>query len=643
MRKGTKKSKRESGTIRMHARGFGFVQLENGSSADIFIPKHQTQNAVDGDTVEVEVRPSDKGPEGRVTAILKRNRTHVAGTIQEIDRFGDGIAHVPLLGTKERVTVEGSPLAVGDRIIMKVLEWGSNGSETRCVLSHHIGHISDPSCDITAAIEEFDLHGEFSQEALTEALAFGTEVSAVALAEREDLREVTAITIDPDTAKDFDDALSLNVDARGHYHLGVHIADVSHYVKSGSALDIEARKRANSTYFPNFCLPMLPAALSNNLCSLQPNVDRLAISTLMEFNADGELVDYRITRSVIRSKKRFTYRDAYAIIRGKRRSRHAAMLKQMVALCELLKRKRCDRGSIDLALPELVVIVDELGAPTHTDLVEYDITHQLVEEFMLKNNELVARHLDIANKNLAFRVHDEPTADNMKDFAALARACGFDLPDAPTIQELQTLFDAAVTTPFGQHLASSYIRRMRMAYYTPDNIGHYGLSLTHYCHFTSPIRRYADLVVHRILFGDSDDYEALSTTTLHCSDQERLSARAENHVRLLKKLRLLKALEEEEPQREYDAVITEIKSFGLVVEILGLMLDGFIHVSELGDDYYAFEERKRRFVGQDTGTILALGDSVVVTLKSVNLVTIESRWQLAFEEVTVNKKKRRKR
>lgn len=623
-----------TGILRVHPRGFGFLQPDDPIlfPQDIFIPKHQTQNAVDGDTVEVQVNTdyvSEKGPEGRVTAILSRGRTHLAGIIKELEPYGDILAHVPLLGTSQRVVVQHSTefkLRIGDRIVMEVVEWGDKDTETICRVSHYIGHISDPSCDINAAIEEFELRSDFPSKVIAEAKSIGSKVSSKDIKGREDLRDIECFTIDPDTAKDYDDAISLTKDSDGHYHLGVHIADVSHYVLPGSALNDEAKERCNSTYFPGCCIPMLPGELSNNLCSLKANVNRLTASVFADFDKDGTLIDYRISRTVIKSAKRFTYKEAKAVLDGTKKSPHLHTLKLMVELCGLLKRKRYERGSIEFAIPELVVLVDEKGVPYGTDYITYDITHQMVEEFMLKANELVAFHVSQQGKNLAFRVHDQPAEENMRDFSILAGAFGYKLSSTPTPAELQQLFDEALGTPYGQYLATSYIRRMRLAMYSPENIGHYGLGLTHYTHFTSPIRRYIDLVAHRILFGESDDIDELDEIASRCSEQERISAKAEGNVVLLKKLRLLETYYKKEPQKQYEAIITRVRNFGVYFEVIELMLEGFLHVSELENDFYTYDEAYARLKGSYRGGTFCSGDKITVMVKTIDLILLESVW-----------------
>lgn len=425
------------GILRTNPRGFGFVIPDKvqDSEKDIFIPKHSIGDAVDGDHVEVEVVPqsweSEKGPEGRIVHIVKRARSHVAGIVQEIGSSGIMHIYAPLLGANRPVVVKKQPedgRKVGDRVILLITNWGKNNAPPTGEICHYIGHISDPSIDVKAAAEEFDLPQEFSQDILKEVRDIGDKVKPSDLKGREDLREMVCFTIDPKTARDFDDAVSLHVDKKGHYHLGVHIADVAHYVKAGSFLDREASERCNSTYFPGSVIPMLPEELSNHLCSLKPAVLRLTVSVLMEFDSVGNLLDSRIVRSVIKSKKRYTYEEAKEILDGKKKSPHAKDMALMQKLCMLLKVKRRERGSIDFALSEAVIEIDPDGSPLGMKIVEYDISHQLIEEFMLKANEVVATSFAKRGAPLLFRIHEEPSEENLQDFYQLARSLAICFP-----------------------------------------------------------------------------------------------------------------------------------------------------------------------------------------------------------------------
>ncbi len=357
-----------TGTIRIHPRGFGFLISEDKKNfpQDIFIPRHATKGAVDGDRVEVAINLkfiSEKGPEGQVKKILERGRSHLAGVISYIGKKNQIYAYVPLLGEEQvmRIAPPEQDLNVGDRVIIHVVDWGGKQREALGEVSSYIGHISDPTYDVEAAIEEFELQSNFSKSALDEAKSYGSKILSKDFENREDLRHLCCFTIDPDTAKDYDDALSLSVGVEGNFHLGVHIADVSHYVKPKSALDREAAKRCNSVYFPGRVVPMLPHELSSHLCSLKQNVNRLTISVLITLDADGNLIKYQICRSVIKSQKRLTYKEALAIIEERKKSTLAPNLKKMVDLCLLLKKKRATRGSIEFSLPDLSLELDEVG------------------------------------------------------------------------------------------------------------------------------------------------------------------------------------------------------------------------------------------------------------------------------------------
>jgi ribonuclease R len=629
-----------TGLIRVHARGFGFVIPDHPTDCpqDVFIPKHLTDNAVDGDHVEIELAPEanwEKGPEGKVLTVLKRGRTHLAGIIRSIDVSGNPIAYVPLLGAGKPAVVQQSQddgLKLGDRIIMKVVEWSDKEEPTICEFSHLIGHISNPACDVPAAIEEFGLIKDFSAKALKQAKGYGKTVTKKDLEGREDFTKIETITIDPETAKDFDDALSLHKDRKGNYELVVHIADVAHYIPEGSPLDLDALGRCNSTYFPGTCVPMLPEELSNQLCSLRPDVIRLTVSVIINFDKEGNVLKSRVTRGFIKSARRFTYEEAKSVIDGKLKSPFAPLLKRMVDLCLLLKKKRSERGSIDFALPDIVLVVDEKGMPSGVRTVEYDISHQLVEEFMLKANETVAKHLFDKGKPVIYRIHEEPSLEDFQDFFALARALGFPLPEKPTTQDLQQLFDKAKKTPFGQQLSVGFIRSMKLAIYSPENVGHYGLSLEYYCHFTSPIRRYTDLIIGRLLFDEEGKDLDLHKIALKCSDQERLSFRAESSVKVLKKLRLLKTYLDEDPLREYNAVITRVKPFGISFEIADLMVEGFLHISQLENDYFIFDPKRNVLFGRSSGKVHSCGETIKVMPVSVDLILSETRWVLASKD-----------
>jgi ribonuclease R len=522
-------------------------------------------------------------------------------------------------------------------VIIQVTQWSSETELAEGEMVQYIGHISNPAIDVEAAIAEFGLASTFSKEAKLEAKAFKKQFSEESWKQsgRKDLTDLDCVTVDPDTAKDFDDAISLTEDEKGHFHLGVHIADVAHYVVPGSHLDKEAALRCNSTYFPGTCVPMLPEELSNELCSLKPNVIRLTQSVLAEFSPTGELIHCDIVRSFIKSRKRFTYKEAFAVIQKEKKSPHLPLLERMVKLCHVLKHKRFERGSIDFASTDEVILVNDQGVPLKIEIVEYDITHQMIEEFMLKANELVAIHLNNEGKMLIYRVHEEPTAESFKDFFAFARALGFFVPPNPTHRDIQHLFQTAKDSPLVGQLSISFIRSMRLASYSPDNLGHYGLALEHYCHFTSPIRRYTDLIIQRLLFNELPENVDLSAVATACSEKERISFKAESSVTHLKKLRLAGTYFAKDPNMVYEAVITKIKPFALFFEVPLFDVEASFHISEIGRDYYEYNPKTMSFRGSKTGKTFCSGQRIYVRLEKVDYILQKSEWKITSAPPTL--------
>lgn len=636
------------GSISVHPRGFGFVN-QPGPQEDIFIPKAMINGAVDGDTVDVVTNLttfSEKGPEGRVVAIIERKRTQIAGTVIHSDSKKATI-YSNLLGEMHPIECPLPPnfkVKRGDRVILDVISWGQKKEPESCCIARVIGNVKDPASDLPFVIAESNIRHEFPKDVTDEAKSFGTRVKHSDLKGRTDLKDLECVTIDPDTAKDFDDAISVETIGTT-YRVGVHIADVSYYVRQKSALDLEARMRCNSTYFPNTCIPMLPPELSENLCSLKPNVSRLAVSVFFNITENGETTDWEITRSVIKSKKRFTYKEAKAVLDGRVKSPYEQLLRAMVIVCNLLKQRRAERGSVQLYVPELLVKVDENGIPTGMELVEYDITHQMVEEFMLKANEIVAIHLGRMGKDVSYRVHEEPAEESLRDFAALATAFGFTLPPLPSPQDIQRFFMEIESSPQASYLAVCYIKSMRLACYSPDNIGHYGLSLEHYCHFTSPIRRYIDTIIHRLLLEDGPTREELAKICQDASEKERISARAEGSLITIKKLRYLELQRRQHPHRRYRAIITSVKPFGIFFDIVDVMIEGFLHVSELEDDYFMFDDSRSLLWGCDYGITYRSGDHIIVQCTDVDILMQEASWQMVGreEEETMRKKGKKKK
>lgn len=617
------------GVLHLHPRGFGFVEIKDDqcSFKEVFIPKTRINDAVDEDLVEVQIHPNilPKGPEGEITTVLQRGRTHLSGTVCDFEE-NCPVAFSSILGNSKKIYVTGDvSLEIGDRVQMEVQSWSDDHNHVRAKFVQKIGHINDPSCDNLAVIEEFELHNLFPQKLQTAAKQFKKTVPESDLKNRKDFTDLTTFTIDPESAKDFDDALSITKGQSGHYTLIVHIADVAHYIKQSTLLDKEAYERANSTYLPNMCVPMLPFELSNGLCSLKPNVIRLCQSVVMHFDSSGHLLNYEIVRSFIKSQKRFTYQEALDVIEGRKKSMYASDLKEMVNLCHLLKKHRFERGSIDFSLPEARLEVNEMGEPQKIHVEEYDISHQLVEEFMLKANEIVAAHLSKQDKAMIYRVHEKPSEEHMSDFFTLLKGYGFRIGKTPSQKEIQLIFLQAKDSPYWKEISVAFIKSMKLASYSCENLGHYGLCLEYYCHFTSPIRRYADLVVQRQLFSDPVESDNLQTITTHLSSQERKSMKAENTVILLKKLRLLS---KEDPNRVYLATITKIKPFAIFFDIIDYFMESSVHIGELKKDYFIYHPRLKTLSGKHTKLTYRCGEQIVVKLIKVDLIRLTSKFEI---------------
>lgn len=641
-----KKGKRIiTGTLSVHPRGFGFVipDPEYTPCEKIFIGKGFMGGGVDKDHVEVEIlskKFADKGPEGLVKEVLKRNRNTILGTIfdRENEYF---LAYSHILKESKIIHVNEPkkiPIKLGDIALLEVEDWSSYPRKLIANVKEVISHVKRASSDTLSAIFENDIRVEFPKAVIDEARQFPVEPTEEDLLDRLDLTKEETFTIDPDTAKDFDDALSISKDDEGHYHLIVHIADVSHYVKKGSELDQEAYARGNSTYFPGRCIPMLPEELSNGLCSLKENVLRLSVSVFMHFDPKGKLKSYDIRRSFIKSQKRFTYKQALKVIEGKVKSKHKDTLMLLVELCTILQKIRHKRGSVDLSLPEIKLTLDKDEDPNGIEIIEYDITHQLVEEFMLKANEVVAYALLSRKTDAIFRVHETPNESDYTEFQAMARLYGYKLSSEPTQQEIQKLFQGSKGSECHYQLCVAFIRSMKLAIYSEENVGHFGLSLEHYTHFTSPIRRYSDLVIHRLLFEESIPKKNLKEIAEHCSERERISFRAESAVNLLKKLRLLLKYLEEDPEKIYDAHVTKVQHYGFYFEISPIMFEGFIHVSEIGKDFYHFHEQRKALIGRATNLTIAPGIHIKVRLTDIDFITHDTFW--TFEGPAKMKKKK---
>src|SRR5215471_18322500 len=474
-------------------------------------------------------------------------------------------------------------------------------------------------------IRKYDLPTEFPKAALNEANRIPKSVEQRMINGREDLRDKFIVTIDPNDARDFDDAIDVEkIDDDGGWRLGVHIADVSAYVIPASALDREARRRGNSVYLPDRVIPMLPERLSNGVCSLNPSVDRLTFSAFIEFDKNGRAKNSHFARSVIRSAKRLTYKEAFAILKSKPNGELSQRLHAAWELASLLRRKRFEHGSLDLDFPEVKVYVDQNGKPIRLERIENDESHQLIEEFMLAANEAVARELRHRSIPTIYRVHEDPDPEKLGEYREFILSFGYKVGDLSHRKEIQRFLASVRGRPEEQALKIGLLKSLKRARYAAQPLGHYGLAKANYLHFTSPIRRYADLIVHRTLAErnlsrrSKVDVGRIESIADHISDTERNAADAEVEAVRLKKLQFFRAQLEERNPQVFRAAIMEVRNYGLVVELPDALVTGVVHVSTLADDFYRFEAAHRRLVGRRTNRRFKVGDEIRVFVARVD-------------------------
>ncbi len=513
----------------------------------------------------------------------------------------------------------------GDKVVVRLEAWESRHVNPEGEIIEVLGAATAPGIDMLSIIRKYDLPTEFPKAVLDEANRIPQSVEQKLIQGREDLRDQFIVTIDPDDARDFDDAINVEkIDNNGGWRLGVHIADVSAYVIPNSALDREARRRGNSVYLPDRVVPMLPERLSNGVCSLNPSVDRLTHSVFVEFDKNGRAKDARFAKSVIRSAKRLTYKEAYAILQAKPDGELSRRLHTAWELASLLRRKRFEQGSLDLDFPEVKVHVDANGRPIRLERVENDESHQLVEEFMLAANEAVARELRHRSIATIYRVHEDPDPEKLGEYREFILSFGYKVGDLSHRKEVQRFLASIRGKPEEQALKIGLLKSLKRARYAAQPLGHYGLAKANYLHFTSPIRRYADLVVHRTLAErnlprrSKIDIGQIESLAEHISDTERNAAEAEIESVRLKKLQFFEQQLKERNPQVFRAAVMDVRNYGLVVELPDALVTGVVHVSTLSDDFYRFDAVQRRLVGRRTNRRFSVGDEIRVFVARVD-------------------------
>ena len=618
-----------SGVFTGNLRGFGFVKAEEGFDRDIFIPAEHTAGAMHRDRVMVRVTQKAEGTkraEGQVVKILEKGTENIVGTFQRLQGFGFVVPDDKKIGQDIFIAKENAKSAVsGHKVVVKITKRQEGNRSPEGVIKEILGHIDDPGVDILSIIHQFDLPIEFEDEVYKQVDNIPLEISPSEMEGREDFRSLVTVTIDGDDSKDFDDAVSLEVLDNGNYRLGVHIADVTHYVTEGSPLDKEALSRGTSYYLVDRVIPMLPHKLSNGICSLNPKEDRLTLSCIMEINKNGDVENHKICESIISSHERMTYTNVNKIIEDedkdliKQYEEFVPMLKGMDELRKTLGKKRVKRGSVNFDFPEAKIVLNSEGKVIDIKASERNSATNLIEEFMLVCNETVAEDYYWQERPFVYRNHETPDEERIQTMKNMLRTFGYRIKGQNEIhpKDVQAILEKAAGSPEEHIVSRIVLRSMKQARYQEENFGHFGLASKYYCHFTSPIRRYPDLQIHRIIKENlrgklsekriSRYYGILPEVCKRSSARERLAEEAERETDKLKMVEYM----EERIGEEFEGIISGVTGWGIYVELPNTV-EGMIPLNSLEGDFYAFDEENLQVVGAKTGKKHRLGDKVRV-------------------------------
>ncbi len=629
-----------TGRLRMHPDGYGFVEPEDEKSPVVYVPPSRLNGALDGDLVVARVeRQGKRKKEGSIIRILERKRKKIIGIFYRGRRVSTVIPEDERIPFEVLIPPDQSKGAEdGYMVVAEITDFspGRRIPEGRVIAV--LGDPEDLSTQLKAVIYKYDLPHKWRRPVREELAQMPEEVRPEDEKGRRDLTHLPFVTIDGENARDFDDAVYVRRLPKG-FRLYVAIADVAHYVRPGMALDKEAYARGTSVYFPNAVVPMFPEKLSNHLCSLNPKVKRLAMTVVMDFDPFGRFRKADFFPAVIKSHERLTYNQVKSLVverDPKLRRKFRRVLRSLdnaAELCRLLRARRLARGSIDFDLPEPEVHLDAQGRPEEIIRRERHFAHFIIEEFMIAANEAVARFLTEKNYPLLYRVHEEPDPLKLKEFAEFAQSLGLEIKTEPHPKPawFQRLIEEVEDKPYAYLINTLLLRSLKQAKYSPENIGHFGLASECYCHFTSPIRRYPDLVVHRALKAALKKkrppyaLEELEEMGKHLSERERVAMEAEREMLDRIRVRLMR----EHIGEEFDGVISGVAAFGFFVELFEIYVSGVVRLSDMPDDYYIFDEKHHRLIGRHSGKIFQLGDLVRVRVKDVNV----SRRHINFELV----------
>ncbi|MCI8310828.1 MAG: ribonuclease R [Lachnospiraceae bacterium] len=641
------KGKFLTGVFSAHPKGFGFVTVD-GMDADLYISEDDVHGAMHQDVVQVLSKPGSNGkrPEGKIVKILTRGTTQLVGLYQESKNFGFVIPDNGRYTKDIFIPKEYNKGAMnGHKVVVLLTSYGTQEKSPEGKVLEILGHISDPGTDVLSIVKGYELPVEFPEKVMHQAERTPSEISEADCKGRMDLRDVKMVTIDGEDAKDLDDAVSLSMDG-DHYLLGVHIADVANYVQENSAMDREALKRGTSVYLVDRVIPMLPRRLSNGICSLNAGEDRLALSCLMTIDQKGNVIDHVISESVIHVDRRMTYTSVKKILEDQDPEEMATyqefvpMFQNMQQLAAILRGKRRKRGSIDFDFPETKILLDEEGTPVDILPYERNTATRLIEDFMLIANETVAEDAFWQELPFVYRTHDNPDPDRMRKLSTFINNFGYTIhfkDEEIHPKELQKLLEKLEGTPEEAQISRLTLRSMKQAKYTPESHGHFGLAAKYYCHFTSPIRRYPDLQIHRILKdtlrGRMNEeriahyQNILEEVAKQSSERERKAEEAERETIKLKKVEYMSQHLEE----EFDGVISGVTAWGVYVELPNTV-EGLVHAASLQGDYFEYNEKEYELIGTHTGKTYKLGQAVRVRVTGADRLSRTIDFEMVEEQ-----------
>lgn len=637
-----------TGVYSGNARGFGFVTADEGYEKDIFIPAEFTAGAMHKDKVMVKVTKTagyGKRAEGQVIKIIEQGTENIVGTFEALKGFGFVVPDDKKIAQDIFIPIDKTKGAVtGHKVVVKIVKRQEGSRSPEGAVKEILGHIDDPGVDILSIIRQFNLPTDFNEDVYKQVDKVPDSITEAEIEGREDFRNTLTVTIDGDDSKDFDDAISLEILENGNFQLGVHIADVTHYVTEGSPLDQEAYSRGTSYYLVDRVIPMLPHKLSNGICSLNPGEDRLTLSCIMEINRVGDVVGHRLCESVIHSNKRMTYTKVNAVIEGNDKEtleeykEFITFISDMNKLRIVLGEKRQKRGSVNFDFPEAKIILDKDGKVIDIKPYERNAATNLIEEFMLACNETVAEDYYWQEAPFVYRNHDVPADEKVETMKKMLRTFGYRIKGQNEIhpKEIQTILDS-ISGKQEEHIISRIVlRSMKQARYQEENLGHFGLAAKYYCHFTSPIRRYPDLQIHRIikeiLKGElsskrAESYDRrLPDICKQCSSKERLAEEAERETDKLKMVEYMQSHIGE----EFTGIISGVTGWGIYIELENTV-EGMVPLNSITDDFYKYDEENLRVVGERKGKIYSLGNSVKVICVKADKDTRTIDFQLVEE------------